>query len=163
LARADAGVPSRREKVELDRAVLQVLGEARHLAHGQRLEIGVVEPVVIRGDPDRLKQLFFNVIENAIKYAPADGRVLVSITRDTDAAIVKVSDTGIGISETDLPHVFERFYRADPARSRDPGGSGLGLSIVRWVAGQHGGSVDITSEPGRGTTVTVRLPVADDA
>jgi signal transduction histidine kinase len=163
LARADAGVPIRREKVELDRAVLQVIGEARHLARGHRLEIGAVEPVVIRGDPDRLKQLFLNVIENAIKYAPADGRVLVGITRNAGAAVVTISDTGFGISETDLPHVFERFFRADPARSRDPGGSGLGLSIVQWVAGQHGGSVDIASTQGEGTTVTVRLPIADGA
>ena len=159
LARADAGVPIRRDPVELDRVVLEVIGEARHLARGQRLEVTRVEPVLVRGDSDRLKQLFLNLVENAIKYTPSTGRVRVSIIRRAREAVVEIRDTGVGISADDLPRVFERFFRADPARSRDPGGSGLGLSIAQWAAAEHAGSIQLASRLGEGTTVTVRLPV----
>lgn len=159
LARADAGIPIRREAVELDRVVLEVLGEARHLARGQRLEVTDVQPAVVRGDPDRLKQLFLNLVENAIKYTPTTGQIRVGITTRGREAVVTISDTGVGISPDDLPRVFERFFRADPARSRDPGGSGLGLSIAKWVAAEHGGSIELASRLGGGTTATVRLPV----
>lgn len=158
LARADAGVPIRREPVELDRVVFEVLGEARHLIRGQRVEITDVEPAIVRGDRDRLKQLFLNIIENAIKYTPPTGRIEVTITNRAGDVGVVVRDTGIGISPSDLPHVFERFFRADPARSRDSGGSGLGLSIAHWVAVEHGGSIELASRLGEGTAATVRLP-----
>lgn len=158
LARADAGVPIRREAVELDRVVLEVLGEARHLMRGQRLEVTGIEPAIVRGDHDRLKQLFLNIIENASKYTPVTGRIAVTITHRAGEAIVVIRDSGIGISAGDLPHVFERFFRADPARSRDPGGSGLGLSIARWVAAEHGGAIELASRAGEGTAVTIRLP-----
>ena len=158
LARADAGVPIRREAVELDRILLEVLGEARHLTRGQRLEVTDVEPIVVRGDRDRLKQLFLNVIENAIKYTPPTGHIRVAITNRDHEAVIVIRDTGVGISADDLPRVFERFFRADPARSRDPGGSGLGLAIAQWVAAEHGGRIELASRPGVGTTVTIRLP-----
>ena len=158
LARADAGVPIRRELVELDRVVLEVLGEARHLARGQQIEVKDIAPVLVRGDRDRLKQLFLNIVENAIKYTPATGSVSVMISRQNRDAVVTVRDTGVGISADDLPRVFERFYRADPARSRDPGGSGLGLAIAQWVAAEHGGTIELASRLGEGATVTIRLP-----
>ena len=159
LARADAGVPIRRESVELDRVVLEVIGEARHLARGQRMEVTHVEPVLVRGDSDRLKQLFLNLVENAIKYTPPTGHIRVAIAKRERKAVVEIRDTGVGISADDLPRVFERFFRADPARSRDPGGSGLGLSIAQWVAAEHAGSIEVASRLGEGTTVTVRLPI----
>ena len=158
LARADAGVPIRRERVELDRIVLEVLGEARHLTRGQRLEVTDIEPSVVRGDRDRLMQLFLNIIENAIKYTPPTGHIGVAITHLDHEAVIVIRDTGVGISADDLPRVFERFFRADPARSRDPGGSGLGLAIAQWVAAEHGGRIELASRPGVGTTVTIRLP-----
>lgn len=158
LARADAGVPIRRDPVELDHLVLEVLGEARHLKSGQRLEITEIEPSVVRGDRDQLKQLFLNVIENAIKYTLPSGLIRVAITHRGREAVVVVRDTGVGIGPDDLPRVFERFFRADPARSRDPGGSGLGLSIAQWVAAEHGGGIEIASHLGKGTTVLIRLP-----
>jgi signal transduction histidine kinase len=158
LARADAGVPIRREAVELDRILLEVIGEARHLARGQRLEVTDVEPIVVRGDRDRLKQLFLNLIENAIKYTPSTGHIRVAITHRDHEAVIVIRDTGVGISADDLPRVFERFFRADRARSRDPGGSGLGLAIAQWVAAEHGGRIELTSIPGVGTTLTIRLP-----
>jgi signal transduction histidine kinase len=159
LARADAGTTLRREDVELDRVLMDVVGDARHLVAGQRLEIGTLEPCLIRGDRDRMKQLFLILVDNAIKYTPAPGSVSVSLRRDPNGAVFEVRDTGIGIPAADLPRVFERFYRADPARSRDPGGTGLGLAIAHWIATQHEGTIELTSTPGHGTTATVRLPV----
>jgi signal transduction histidine kinase len=158
LARADAGVTIRREPVELDRTVFEVLGEARHLARGQRVQVTAVEPSVVIGDRDRLKQLFLNVIENALKYTPPEGRIELAIMHPGREAVVVIRDTGVGISSDDLGRVFERFFRADPARSRDPGGSGLGLSIARWVAAEHGGTIELASQIGQGTAVTIRLP-----
>lgn len=160
LARADAGIPIRRESVELDRVTIEVLGEAHHLARGHHLELAHVEPCAVWGDRDRLKQLLLNLVENAIKYTPSTGRIEVAITNREGDAMVEIRDSGVGISNEDLPHVFERFFRADPARSRDPGGSGLGLSIAQWVTAQHGGTITITSQLGQGTIVSVRLPAA---
>ena len=117
------------------------------------------EPAQVVGDEDRLKQLLLILLDNALKYSPPDGRVTLGLRRDDAQAEVLVRDTGIGIAASDLPHVFERFYRADPARNRDSGGTGLGLPIARWIARQHGGDVIIESEPGHGTTATIRLPI----
>ncbi|MHB1005970.1 MAG: sensor histidine kinase [Chloroflexota bacterium] len=160
LARADAGVSLRREPVELDRVLLEARSEARQLAHGQVLDIGALEPVQMQGDPDRLKQVLVILLDNALKYTPPGGTVTLSLRNGSGWAELTVRDTGVGIPPDDLPHVFERFYRADPARARDPGGSGLGLPIAKWIVEQHRGQIRLTSEPGRGTTVTVSFPVA---
>lgn len=160
LARADAGVPLRLQRMELDRTLLEALREARRLARGQTVELGHLEPVLIDGDPDRVKQLLLILLDNAIKYTPSTGRVTVGLRRTDGSVEISVEDSGVGISPEDLPHVFERFYRADPARTRDPGGSGLGLPIARWLAEQHGGVVALTCAPGRGTIATVQLPSA---
>ncbi|MCL4370736.1 MAG: HAMP domain-containing histidine kinase [Chloroflexi bacterium] len=159
LARADAGVPLSRQEVELDRVLLNAVNEARHLARGQKVEIDHLEPAMVRGDPDRLKQLLLILLDNAFKYTPRSGSVKVALSRGARMAELTVQDTGVGIPPEDLPNVFERFYRADPARSRDPGGTGLGLSIARWIARQHGGDITLASELERGTTVTVHLPI----
>lgn len=159
LARADAGVPVRHQRIELDRVVLDALEEARHLARSQRLAIDRLEPVAIDGDPDRLQQLLLILLDNALKYTPQDGQVTLGLRRDGASADITVRDTGIGIGADALPQVFERFYRADPGRARDPGGTGLGLPIARWIAEQHGGSVALESAPGVGTLATVRLPL----
>jgi signal transduction histidine kinase len=98
------------------------------------------------------------LLDNAVKYTPAGGRVGLRLAHDGATAILAVSDTGVGIPPEHLPHVFERFYRGDPGRSRDPGGTGLGLSIARWIVEQHTGSIELTSRPGEGTTAVVRLP-----
>jgi signal transduction histidine kinase len=160
LARADAGVELRHERVELDRVLLDAYADARRLARGQRLEIDGLEPVVVEGDRDRLKQLLIILFDNAVKYTPPEGRIAAGLTSTGDCVEIRIRDEGVGIPAEDLPHVFERFYRADPARSRDPGGTGLGLSIARWIAQQHGGDIRLTSEVGRGTTAVVRIPVA---
>jgi two-component system OmpR family sensor kinase len=159
LARADAGLPTRREPVSLDQVLMEVIGEFRHL-HPRR-EIAVsLEPVVVAGDVDRLKQLLVNVVENAIKYTPSGGSVSVTLRRIDQVAEVEVRDAGIGISTDDLPRVFERFFRADRARTRNVAGTGLGLPIALLIARQHDGDLTLVSELGHGTVATVRLPVA---
>lgn len=163
LARADAGVQVRRQSVELDRVVMEALSEARHLARGQRLTIDRLEPITLMGDEDRLKQLCLILLDNALKYTPASGQVGVSLSQTDGRVILQVQDTGVGIPAGDLPHVFDRFYRADPARSRDPGGTGLGLAIGKWIVEQHGGEIALASQSGIGTTVTVLLPALSPA
>jgi two-component system phosphate regulon sensor histidine kinase PhoR len=115
---------------------------------------------LLRADEARLQEVVYNLLDNAVKYSPPGGTITVSATGDTDHLILGVSDNGPGIPARDLPRIFQRFYRADKARDREHGGTGLGLSIVKHIAQLHGGSVEAVSEVGRGTTVSVRLPVA---
>lgn len=159
LARADAGVQLRRQPVELDRLLMEAIGQARHLLHGQRLEITALEPTTVFGDADRLKQLLLVLLDNAARYTPPNGRISIALGRENGFAKITVADTGIGIAADDIGRVFERFYRADRARSREPGGAGLGLPIARWIATQHKGTIDLESTPNEGTTARIRLPL----
>ena len=111
------------------------------------------------GDVTKLQQVFYNVIDNAIKYTPRGGSVRVDIARTGRRAVIKVTDTGIGIPEADLPHIFDRFYRVDKARSRETGGTGLGLSIVKQIVLLHGGVISAASKEGAGTVFTIELPI----
>ena len=159
LARADAGIVLNRCPLDLDAVILEAYRTARQLAHGQQFVLDPFEPAAVEGHEDRLKQLLLILLDNALKYTPAGGRVTLGLRRhDRDVEII-VRDTGIGIAAQDLPHVFERFYRADPARGRDPGGTGLGLSIAQWIVEQHEGTIALESQPGEGTTVIVRMPM----
>jgi signal transduction histidine kinase len=160
LARADAGVSLRMERVELDRVLLESTGQARNLARGQRLEVGTLQPAMVMGDRDRLKQLLLILLDNALKYTPSGGAVTVELIASGKVAELRVRDTGVGIDSEDLPKLFDRFYRADKARARDPGGTGLGLSIARWIVEQHRGAIRLESAPGRGTTAVVTLPLS---
>jgi two-component system OmpR family sensor kinase len=159
LARADTGTFLKRCPLDLDAIILDTFREARHLAHGQVLQLDPFEPARVEGDEDRLKQLLLILLDNALKYTPPDGQVTLGLSRRGTDVEVRVRDTGIGIAPEDLPHVFERFYRADPARNRDLGGTGLGLPIARWIVEQHEGEVRLESQPGQGTTAIVRLPL----
>ena len=118
-----------------------------------------ITPAKVHGDADQLKQAFVALLDNALKYTPYEGSVSLSLVTNDDYITVKVSDTGIGILPEDLPYIFERFYRADRARSRNHGGSGLGLAIVQSIVQAHQGSIEVESTPGKGSTFTVRLPV----
>src|SRR5205823_9361078 len=118
------------------------------------------EPVEVEADPSRLKQVVVNLLDNAIKYTPEGGNVSISVTRRDHRAILEVADTGLGISANDLPHIFDRFYRADKARSRQMGGTGLGLSIVRSVCQAHGGQVTVNSTEGGGSRFRVAMPLS---
>lgn len=165
LAQADAGVRLDSQPVELDTLLLAVYRQARTMSQGAEVRLGHEDQAIILGDADRLKQLLLNLVDNALKYTPAGGRVTLSLYRTDGWVRLLVSDTGSGIQAehlqpgpTGLPLIFERFYRADKARSRAMGGTGLGLSIAYWIAQAHGGRIQVESEVGQGTTFTVWLP-----
>lgn len=157
LAKGDAGMPMRQTRFSLDEVVQEAIRDAAHLTEGQRLEADL-QPLWVLGDRDYLKQLVLILLDNALKYTPANGLVQVELRPEDDHLHLRVRDTGIGIAPEDLPYVFDRFYRADKARRRDPGGSGLGLAIARWIVERHRGSIQLASQPGQGTTVSVVLP-----
>jgi two-component system OmpR family sensor kinase len=159
LARADAGTSLHHRPVDLDAVVLEAFRGARHLSQGQQLVLDSLEPAQVEGDEDRLKQLILILLDNAIKYTPSDGRITLGLRCQNHSVEILVRDTGIGIAPEDLPLVFERFYRADPARNHDLGGTGLGLPIARWIVKQHDGEIMLKSQPGQGTTAIVRLPL----
>jgi len=119
------------------------------------LQLPEAEESIIEGDPDRLKQLFINFIENALRYTPEGGKVDVEMSKVAGIVKVTVADTGIGIPEAELPKIFERFYRVDKARARESGGTGLGLCICKWIVDAHGGEISMESKEGAGTKVTV--------
>jgi heavy metal sensor kinase len=158
LARADFGaelptyVP-----FQLDAVLLDVIESAKKLAAARDIEL--IAPVrypslQARGDPTAMRRLLLILLDNAIKYTPSGGRVTVALNDST----VEIIDTGIGISAEDLPHIFERFYRADKARSRDIGGAGLGLSLAKWIAEAHGATITAESNPGGGSKFILHLP-----
>lgn len=126
----------------------------------QKLESFVIGEIpIINGDKDRLEQVVVNLISNALKYTPDNGQITVYVGRIYDDIYIKVTDTGIGIPSEALPRVFERFYRVDKARSRDLGGTGLGLSIAKEIVEAHGGTISISSEDGKGTEITAKIPI----
>jgi signal transduction histidine kinase len=117
----------------------------------------------VEGDPRLLEDLVANLVSNGVRYNRPWGSVLVGLGRENGSAVMRVSDTGVGIAPDALPHLFDRFYRVDPARSRAAGGTGLGLAIARWVVDAHGGTIEVESEPGTGSTFVVRVPAAGSA
>ena len=127
--------------------------------NGIELDCSGHDELVVAGDRVKLEQVLYNIIDNAIKYTPRGGRVHASVTKQGKRAVIQVSDTGIGIPAKDLPHIFERFYRVDKARSRVTGGTGLGLSIVYQIVQLHGGTIEPESQEGKGTTFTIQLPL----
>lgn len=164
LARADEGrFDIDREPVELKPLVQEVYETA--LILGEAAEVSVTLPftdeVTVLGDRPRLRQLFLNLITNAIKYTPAGGRVDLGLGKHSDNVTFAVRDTGIGIAAADFPHIFDRFWRADRVRSRisERGGFGLGLAISQWIAQAHGGSLTASSRLGKGSLFTVTLPL----
>jgi heavy metal sensor kinase len=159
LARSDAGIQIRRDPVELDTLLLETHRELRPLAGQVQLRIGEEDQAVVIGDRDRIKQALLNLGINAIQHTPPGGVVTLSLTIRDGHAALSVADTGYGIAPQDLPHIFERFYRADQSRCHNGGGAGLGLSIVRSVVEAHGGKVLVSSEPGKGSVFTMLLPL----
>ena len=168
LAQADAGeVKPRLEPMDLNELVRDLVDQMRVVASARevRLRAFTSAPVPIMADGLRLRQMMLNLLDNALKYTPAGGWVEVRVDRRHGVARVQVSDSGVGILAEDLPHIFERFYRADKSRSRGGGadGCGLGLPIVKWVAETHGGRVEVHSVPGAGSEFQVHLPLAGGA
>jgi len=165
LARADAGeIALRREDVDVGDLVRAACEQVRPLAadRGLGLEVEAGGAVTVRADQDLLLQLLLNLLDNALKYTPAGGRIAAGWRPAGAGAEVSVSNTGPGIAPEELPRIFDRFYRVDKARSRAEGGAGLGLSIAKWIAEAHGGTLTAASEPDRGVTFTVALPPGDD-
>ncbi len=163
LARSDSGKePLVMEPVNLKDIISGLSAEAEVLARDKNLQVtlGPLADLTVKGDKVKLRQLFSNLLENAIRYTPDGGRISGSAVRKDDMAEVAISDTGIGIAAEHLPHIFERFYRVDKARSRAEGGAGLGLAIAKYIAEVHGGHIEVESEPGKGSTFRVTLPLA---
>ena len=171
LARADARErPIEPRRLFLDDVALDAADAARAMAvrKGVQMEVGEFEEAPVLGDESLLRQLVMILLDNAIKFTPSGGRVRVDVQRSGSAASVIVSDTGVGITDDQLPHIFERFYRGDPSRTRESGrdgngqggsdGAGLGLSIARWIVDEHKGSIAVDSKPARGTSIAVTVP-----
>ncbi len=150
----------RREMMLLSVAVKEAVRRLAPLAsdRGQEIEVALHNDCEMFADPAKLQQVMYNLIDNAIKYTLDGGKIRVSLELIGRDAVLKVSDNGVGIPKADQPHIFDRFYRVDKARSRDTGGTGLGLSIVQQIVRLHGGTIDVQSEPEKGTTFTIELP-----
>jgi signal transduction histidine kinase len=132
----------------------------RAVAKGIALRVEAPEPLVVQGSHGQLQQVVTNLVDNALRHAPAGSEVLVTVQQGPTGAEVSVSDTGPGLSPEDSERIFERFYRVDGARARESGGVGLGLAIVKAIVEAHGGDVRVDSTPGRGATFSVVIPVS---
>lgn len=166
LTKADAGqVKLAREPLRLDELVRDahadtlILGEPR----GVNVELAACEQLTVVGDRHRLRQLLLNLADNAVKYNHSGGSISMALSRENGSAKFAMANTGPGIRAEDLPRVFDRFFRGDPAHSQETEGCGLGLSVAQWIASAHHGSIDIKSEPAKQTVVTVRLPLGGPA
>ncbi len=162
LAKAEAGsLPLTKSTVELDTLLMEVFSEMRILAANKvQVKLIEIDQLRVNGDRDRLKQVFLNLIANAIQYTPFGGEVFLNLSRSAEYAKLIVRDTGPGIPAEDLPYIFERFYRAEKSRTRSGvAGFGLGLSIAHWIVEQHGGKIEVSSREGKGTTFAIWLPL----
>lgn len=162
LARADSN------QIELDFRVIllsdllhDIIEQIQPIADMKDIYIATeIDPQIkIKGDQERLYQLFVILLDNAVKYTPDSGRIIVTCHMIQGSVRVSIEDTGIGISKSDIPFIFERFYRGDKVRSRDDGGSGLGLAIAKWIVEKHGGKIRVDSVKGEGTQFHLRLPL----
>jgi signal transduction histidine kinase len=164
MSRLDAG-EAQKEWKEFDLAELAA-GTAEQMCllaedKGISITTNAPQPVPVEGDRARVKQVVVNLLDNAIKYTPAGGKIQLSVSAAQGKALLEVADNGIGIPAEARPHIFERFFRVDKARSRDMGGAGLGLSIVKSICTAHGGQVGFQSAEGAGSAFKVELPLAD--
>jgi signal transduction histidine kinase len=152
-----------REPIELNSVVNDLMTQTKPLAEerGVRLRPDLDGGVTVDADPARVRQLVLILIDNALQHTQAGGQVSIGVMRKNGQARITVADDGEGISPADLPHIFERFYRADKARSRENGGSGLGLAIAKWIVDAHRGDISVKSAEGKGTEVAVSLPAID--
>ena len=162
LAQAESGkLPLNLKPVELDLLLTEVFQEMHVLAGGKvHVHLNEIDQLMVNGDRDRLKQVLINLVANAIQYTPPNGDVFLSLSKVGDQARILCQDSGPGIPAEDLPHIFERFYRAEKSRTRGKStGFGLGLSIAKWIVEHHGGRIEVSSKEGRGTTFAIWLPL----
>ena len=150
------------EVIDINVTCEEAVERIRNLAQARSASIHLSAngPVPLRADPEDLQLVWMNLLENAVRYSPEGASIEVSVARkDGSRALVSFQDHGTGIAPADLPHVFERFYRGDPSRTRATGGFGLGLAIAKALVEAYGGSITAESAPGAGTRMTVELPV----
>jgi heavy metal sensor kinase len=162
LARAESGqIRLTHGPVNLTDLAASLVEQLEPIAAAKSIELSCArsDAVLVHGDANWLQRLVLNLVDNALKFTRENGRVVVQVTREGDAARIDVRDTGVGLSPADAQQVFERFFRADPARSSSNEGAGLGLSLVQWIAAQHRGTVSVQSRLGEGSTFTVILPI----
>ncbi len=157
LARADAGLHLVKQPVRADELLRDVYQQVRPTADGVLLAVGDLVPTTLSASPDYVKQMLLTLVDNALTYTPPGGRVTLDLERDGRWVKFQVTDTGRGIDAEDLPHIFERFYRARAVRHQR--GTGLGLAVAQWIAREHGGHIEVQSEPGQGSTFSAWLPV----
>ncbi len=165
LSRLQGGEPlPELTQVSVDAAVDEAVDRARPAADAKRIELvrGGDIGLTVTAAEDQIVTAVRNLLDNAVAYSPAHTRVAIGVHRRDDSVELAVADQGIGIAAEDQERIFERFYRVDPARSRETGGTGLGLAIVKHIVGNHGGEVTVWSEPGAGSTFTIRLPLTTD-
>jgi heavy metal sensor kinase len=166
LARADSGSEALQvAPTDLNEVLQEIFEPARLLAEGKsiRYEQRLAEtPLRVSGNAPSLRRLFLILIDNAVKYTHREGSISVVLSSSSGTAITEIRDTGVGISPADIPHIFERFYRADESRSRESGGTGLGLSIAKWIAEAHHGSISVVSKVGEGSVFRVQIPLSED-
>ena len=163
LARLDQGRPLERKPVELGASRADAVEAARTLDPGREIELDAPQPVEVEGDRERLRQVLDNLLANVRAHTPAGSAAAVRVLAEGEQAVIEVADTGPGLSEAQLEHAFERFYRGDASRSRDAGGAGLGLAITAAIAESHGGTAAVVNEGrdgGSGLTVRVTIPLA---
>jgi len=164
LAKSEVGeLTLEMKELSLSDLVQELYLQSRILCETKQIEVELLleveEEIRLRGDELRLHQMFLNLISNAIKYTPEGGRLEIGLKMVDGFAVIGINDSGIGIPEEHLAHIFDRFYRVDKARNRMDGGTGLGLAIVKWIVEAHGGSIQVSSEVGKGSSFSVRLPL----
>ena len=167
LAQAESGhMPLDLKTIELDSLLFEIIQQLKVLSTDKiHFKVSEVDQILICGDRDRLKQVWLNLISNAVNYSPDGGTIDIKMRKEDNFAIISVKDEGLGIPEEDLPYIFERFYRAEKSRTRSSGskGFGLGLSIAYWIIHHHGGRIEVQSKEGEGSTFTVYLPLIPDS
>ena len=162
LARGDSGRQQMNpEPMDLAALATEVLGEYRMIDEAHEWRQGACDPAPVQADPALIKQAARVLVDNAVRYTPAGGSIRLSAGTEGAEAWLEIQDGGIGISAEDVPRIFDRFFRADPARARQSGGTGLGLSIARWIVERHGGRFEVLSRPELGTRIRVCLPKAE--
>lgn len=160
LAWSKSSSPTQKKSINLSEIVNELAEVAAKLAGPRHIAVShrITEDVFILGQPDKIYRAILNLIDNAVKFTPAGGKIALSLSAQKDLAVINVKDTGIGIAPADLPHIFDRFYRG--SKSGQTLGSGLGLAIASSIISAHGGQIKVQSRPGVGTTFTVSLPLS---
>ena len=163
LSKSDLGeIPLKKEPLYLDELIVELHHQAQLLATTKNISVELHcpdEQIPLQADSLRLRQVFLNLLTNAIKYTPENGTVTIALTRDENSVAITITDTGIGIDSKHLEAIFDRFYRVNKTGNRNDGGSGLGLAIVKWIVNAHAGSVSASSILGQGSKFTVTLPL----